>query len=54
MQVPPLEAFPDAEDYYATLAHELTHNATRYGSTGILGARAGATKAMRSKSLWPS
>ena len=25
MQMPPFEAFRDAESYYATLAHELTH-----------------------------
>lgn len=25
VQVPPIEAFPDAEEYYATLAHEITH-----------------------------
>jgi antirestriction protein ArdC len=27
LQMPPFEAFRDAESYYATLAHELTHNA---------------------------
>jgi len=27
VQMPPFEAFRDAESYYATLAHELTHNA---------------------------
>ena len=25
VQMPPFEAFHDAESYYATLAHELTH-----------------------------
>lgn len=25
VQVPPIEAFPDAEEYYATLTHEITH-----------------------------
>ena len=25
VQMPPFEAFRDAESYYATLAHELTH-----------------------------
>jgi antirestriction protein ArdC len=27
VQMPPFEAFRDAESYYATLAHECTHNA---------------------------
>jgi len=27
VQMPPFETFRDAESYYATLAHELTHNA---------------------------
>jgi antirestriction protein ArdC len=27
VQMPPLECFRDAESYYATLAHETTHNA---------------------------
>jgi antirestriction protein ArdC len=27
IQMPPFEAFRDAESYYATLAHETTHNA---------------------------
>ena len=25
VQVPPIEAFPDAEEFYSTLAHEMTH-----------------------------
>ena len=25
IQVPPIEAFPEAEEYYSTLAHEVTH-----------------------------
>lgn len=25
IQVPPIEAFPNAEEYYSTLAHEVTH-----------------------------
>ena len=25
VQVPPIEAFPEAEEYYSTLAHEMTH-----------------------------
>ena len=32
VQMPPFEAFRDAESYYATLAHECTHNAV----TGIM------------------
>jgi antirestriction protein ArdC len=27
VQMPPFETFRDAESYYATLAHEMTHNA---------------------------
>ena len=33
VQMPPFEAFRDAESYYSTLAHELTHCAPR-PSTG--------------------
>src|SRR5665213_2077110 len=29
VQLPPFESFKDAESYYATLLHELTHNAER-------------------------
>jgi antirestriction protein ArdC len=29
IQLPPIEAFRDAESYYATALHELTHNAAR-------------------------
>jgi antirestriction protein ArdC len=32
VQMPPFEAFRDAESYYATLAHELTH----YAGSGIM------------------
>jgi antirestriction protein ArdC len=30
VQMPPFESFKDAESYYATLLHELTHNAERW------------------------
>jgi antirestriction protein ArdC len=31
VQMPPFEAFRDAESYYATLAHECTHDHVRQG-----------------------
>ena len=56
IQMPPFEAFRDAQGYYATLAHECTHW-TRHADprlTAISGASASAMKAMPAKSWSPS
>jgi hypothetical protein len=49
---PPFGAFRDAESYYATLAHELTHwTSIRSVLTVTSAARAGAMKVTAAKSL---
>ena len=55
VQMPPFEAFRDAESYYATLAHECTHW-TRHRSRldRTLGASSWAMPATRWKNWWRS
>ncbi len=55
VQMPPFESFRDAESYYATLAHEMTHW-TKHprASRGISVASNGAMKATRRKNSSPS
>ena len=55
VQMPPFECFRDAESYYSTLAHELTHW-TKHprASPAILAASNGAMKATRRRNSLPS
>ena len=55
VQMPPFESFRDAESYYSTLAHEMTHWTKHPARLARdFGASSGATKATRRKNSSPS
>ena len=55
IQMPVIEAFRDAESFYATLAHESAHWTKHPPAlTATLAASSGATKAMRARNWLPS